>query len=78
MAREYAVYKGDELLVMGTAEECAKEMNVKPEYIVWLTMPTAKRRLAKRKNPGKCTTAVRLDEDDAGEEDVPACPQENR
>jgi hypothetical protein len=77
MGREYAVYKGDELLVMGTAEECAKEMNVKPEYIVWMTMPTARRRLEKRKNPGRCTTAVRLD-DDTGEEDVPGWPQENK
>jgi hypothetical protein len=77
MAREYAVYKGDELLVMGTAEVCAEEMNVKPEYIVWMTMPTAKRRLEKRKNPGKCTTAVRL-ADDAGEEEVPGWAQESR
>lgn len=53
--KEYAVYKGDELLAMGTAEECAEVLKVKPEYIRWLTTPTAKRRLAKRKNPDRCT-----------------------
>lgn len=62
--KEYAVYKGDVLLAMGTAEECAKELNVTKEYIVWLTMPTAKRRLAKRKNPSRCTVGIRLDDED--------------
>ncbi|MBU5673222.1 hypothetical protein [Paenibacillus brevis] len=52
--REYAVYKGEELLVIGTAEECADALKVRPEYIRWLTTPTAKRRLSKRKNPEKC------------------------
>lgn len=58
--KEYAVYKGEDLLVMGTAEECAEELNVRPEYIKWLTTPTAKRRLANRKNPDKCTVGVKL------------------
>lgn len=58
--REYAVYKGEQLIVMGTAAECAKKMNVKPDYIEWLTMPTAKRRLEKRKRPENCTTAIRV------------------
>ncbi|WP_342435941.1 hypothetical protein NSS79_20680 [Paenibacillus sp. FSL L8-0436] len=52
--KEFAVYKGEEMLAMGTAAECAKVMGVNPEYIRWLTTPTAKRRLAKRKNPDKC------------------------
>lgn len=34
----------------------------------WLTMPTAKRRLASRKNPERCTVGIRLDiEDDETE-----------
>ncbi|WP_313891146.1 hypothetical protein [Psychrobacillus sp.] len=57
---EYAIYKGEELLVIGTAEECAYKLKVQPKYIQWLTTPTAKRRLAKRKNPNKCTVADRL------------------
>jgi len=62
--REYAVYKGENLLAIGTLEECADKLNVTKEYIYWLTTPTAKRRLAKRKNPEKCTVAVRLDDDE--------------
>jgi hypothetical protein len=62
--REYAVYKGENLIALGTLEECASKLNVTKEYIYWLTTPTAKRRLAKRKNPEKCTTAVRLDNDE--------------
>jgi len=59
--KEYAVYKGENLLAMGTAAECALKMNVTEKYIVWLPMPTAKRRLAKRKNPDKCTVADVID-----------------
>lgn len=57
---EYAVYKGEQLLCIGTADECAKELKVKPEYIQWLTTPTAKRRLAKRKHPERCIVADKL------------------
>ncbi|WP_330948877.1 hypothetical protein [Virgibacillus sp. MG-45] len=62
MSTEYAVYKGEDLIVIGTKEECAEKMRVQPEYIYWLTMPTAKRRLASRKNPDKCTVAIKLGE----------------
>lgn len=60
---DYAVYKGDELLIIGTAEECAKEINVRPATIRWLTTPSVQKRLAERKNPDKCTVVIRLDED---------------
>lgn len=63
MVKEYAVYKGDDLIVMGTAQECADYMGVTKEYIIWLTMPTAKRRLASRKHPDRCTTAELIEED---------------
>lgn len=64
MKPEYAVYKGDRLLAMGTAEECAEIMGVTREYIYWMTTPAAKRRLAKRKNPANATVAFRVDEED--------------
>lgn len=67
MNPEFAVYKGDNLLAMGTAEACAEKMGVSKEYIYWLTMPTAKRRLAKRKNPDKCTVGIRLDDEEDDE-----------
>lgn len=32
---EYAVYKGDELQTIGTAQECADELGIKPETVRW-------------------------------------------
>lgn len=60
MAKEYAVYKGDELICIGTAKECADILNIKPSSVKWLTTPTAKKRLAKRKNPEKCTSCIKV------------------
>ena len=34
---EYAIYKGDTFLFIGTAEECATRMNVKPAFVKCLT-----------------------------------------
>lgn len=64
---EYAVYKGENLICIGTANECAEVMDVTPAYIKWMTTPTGKRRLASRKNPAKCTTAEKLEEEDEDE-----------
>jgi len=33
MSKTYAVYKGEEMLVMGTAKECAEALNVKTSTI---------------------------------------------
>lgn len=60
--QEYAVYKGEELLAIGTAKECAKKLGVTPKYIRWMTSPVAQRRIEKRNQPGKATTAVRLND----------------
>ena len=60
---EYAVYKGEELLVVGTAEECAKELNVQKETIHFYTTPTYRRRLDKRKNPKNCRIAIKIEEE---------------
>lgn len=61
---EYAVYKGESLLCIGTARECAEELNVRPETIRWYTYPTYQRRLAKRKNPKNCLMVVKLEDDE--------------
>ncbi|SDK47715.1 hypothetical protein [Sediminibacillus albus] len=62
--KQYAVYKGDVIRAVGTAKECAKELNVKQKYIYWLTSPTAKKILAKRKSPENCTVCIRLEDDE--------------
>lgn len=58
--KEYAIYKGEELLAIGTAQECAEELGVTDKYIYWLATPTAKRIAEGRKNPHEATTAVRI------------------
>lgn len=60
--RQYAVYKGDDIMAIGTAEECAEALHVQSKYIRWLTTPTAKKRLAKRKKTNFCTVAEILDD----------------
>ena len=61
--KEYAVYKGEELLIIGTAKECAAYLNIKPESVQWLSTPSAKARLEKRKNPNKCKVCIKLNDD---------------
>lgn len=58
MAAEYAVYKGEELLTIGTAKECAAELNVKPETIKWYCAPSYQRRGKNRR------IAIKLEDDE--------------
>jgi hypothetical protein len=62
MVKEYAVYKGEELLVIGTAQECAEFLNVKTDTVRFYTMPAYQRKVAKRKNPRNYRTVVKLDD----------------
>lgn len=41
---EYALYKGDTFIDIGTAEYLAKLLNVKKETIKWLASPSARKR----------------------------------
>ena len=61
---EYAVYKGEELIVMGTAKECATRLKVEPRTIQFYNSPVYKKRVEARKNPKNFIIAVRLDEDE--------------
>ena len=59
----YAIYRGDEFVFMGTADECAEEFSVKPQTIKWMTTPTAKRRYEQYKNYNGIT-AVKVEDDE--------------
>lgn len=61
---DYAVYKGEEIIAIGTAEECAEMLNVSVDYIRWMTTPSGIKRLASRKNQDRTTTAIKLDDDE--------------
>ena len=48
--KEYAMYKGETCLGIGTLEELAKQFKVKLKTIYFYTTPTYKRRVKKGKN----------------------------
>lgn len=61
--KEYAVYKGENMICMGTVKECAKHMGVLPETVRFYTTPTYRRRVERRKNPRNYITVIDLDDD---------------
>lgn len=46
--KEYALYKGEELLAIGTAKEIAKEMKVKPATIYYYGSKAYRNKLEKQ------------------------------
>lgn len=56
--KEYALYKGEECLAIGTIREIAEKMNVKKETIKFYVTPTYKKRI---KGSKKRRELIRLD-----------------
>ena len=56
---EYAIYKGDDLLFIGTIEECMKRFNVTRKTIQWWSYPANYRRAEKGK---KMKVAVKIED----------------
>lgn len=50
MKKEYAIYKGDKFLFMGTAQECAKHFNVKVKTVYDWACPSNHKRAKYGKN----------------------------
>lgn len=48
--KEYALYKGDELLSIGTIQEISKEQNVKEKTVKFYKTRAYEKRIQKRKN----------------------------
>lgn len=42
--KEYAIYKGDKLVIIGTAKELAKKLNIKIESVYYMSSPANKRK----------------------------------
>lgn len=59
--KEYALYKGEELLSIGTIREIANELNVKPDTVRFYGTDSYKRRLEKRKSFKNARELVVLD-----------------
>lgn len=60
MKKEYALYKGEDCLAMGTIKEIAKQQNVKERTILFYGTPTYQKRRAKGKN---YKVLIKLEED---------------
>jgi hypothetical protein len=61
---EYALYRGEEFLFAGTAEECANFWGIKAASVKWMCTPTGKRRFEGRKHKERCITAIKLEDED--------------
>lgn len=55
---EYALYRGDEFIAIGTAQELSKLMNVKVETITFWSTPTYHKRI---KNHNVATIVIKLE-----------------
>jgi hypothetical protein len=60
---DYAVYKGEEIVCVGSLKECAERMGVKKETVKFYTTPTYRRRIAKRKRARNYITVIKLEEE---------------
>lgn len=61
--REYAVYKGDDLLAIGTVSELAKALDIKESTVKWYLSPK-NNRLAKETPTSKVFILIEYDEDE--------------
>lgn len=48
--KEYALYKGDEILQIGTIQEIAKEQNIKERTVKFYKTPIYEKRIQNRKS----------------------------
>ncbi|SET01143.1 hypothetical protein SAMN05421676_102338 [Salinibacillus kushneri] len=64
MSKEYAVYRGEEVICIGTEQECAAKMGIKLLSFRHYTMPSYKKLRAKAKNPDKWIMVINLDDED--------------
>lgn len=61
---EYAVYKGDELLVIGTRKECADRLGVKLQTISYYCSPAYRKKLEKAGSLDVAVIAERIEMDE--------------
>lgn len=60
--KEYALYKGEEILAIGTIKEIANELNISPKTVSYYKTPRYQRRLANRNCGGNVRELISLDD----------------
>lgn len=58
---EFAVYRGDDFITLGTANECAKQLGVTAQSIKFYASPTYKNR---NKDGGNSLVVIRLEDEE--------------
>ncbi|PGC57821.1 hypothetical protein COM24_05565 [Bacillus toyonensis] len=61
--KEYAIYKGESLICIGTVQECAQHFGVLPKTILFYKTPAYKKSVASRKKARNYLTVTALNED---------------
>ncbi|MDT3497608.1 hypothetical protein NLU03_25515 [Bacillus toyonensis] len=61
--KEYAIYKGESLICIGTVQECAQHLGVIPKTILFYKIPAYRKRVASRKKARNYLTVTALDGD---------------
>lgn len=61
---EYALYKGDELIKIGTIKEIAEHEGVKEDTIKFYKTPVYKKRVSQRERSKAPRILIKLDEED--------------
>ena len=59
---DYAVYKGDEFICLGTAKECAEHMGIKVASLHFYLRPAYKRRIEAR-DAKNAIIVIKIEED---------------
>lgn len=62
---EYAIYKGDEFLIIGTRQECADRLGVKPDTISYYCTPTYRKKLKARGSEHIAVIGERIEIDES-------------
>ncbi|WP_035423609.1 hypothetical protein [Bacillus sp. UNC438CL73TsuS30] len=62
--KEYAIYKGEDLLCIGDVVECAETLGVKVSTIYTYAAKDRRRRAEKSKNPEQWTLAYALNKEE--------------
>lgn len=57
-----AVYRNDELIAMGSLDECAEQLGVSKSYLCSLTTPSHKKRLASRVDQTNATQVIDVED----------------
>ncbi len=59
--KDYAIYKGDTFLFVGTREECAKYLGVNKKTISFYSTPAYRKRIEQRKKADNALITIKLE-----------------